>query len=300
MPISTDPNINNAYQFCQNLAKRHYENFPVASILLPKNIRYPIAAIYAFARTADDFADEGEQDAAQRSALLSGYEEELEQINAAHTQSSNQPSSNKIFVALSHCIKTHQLPLQNFRDLLSAFQQDVNTIRYQNFDEVLDYCSRSANPIGRLLLKLHGQATDKNIQLSDSICTALQLINFLQDIYQDIQENNRIYIPVDEMRQFNVTESQLKQRVSDQNMGKLFKLQLHRAQRLMQQGSALGQNIDGRFGLQLRLMIAGGLAICQRLERLEADYFERPRLRRRDWFAMFKYAIIRKNTLHIN
>lgn len=294
MPISSDPIVNNAYHFCQNLAKNHYENFPVASLLLPKNVRYPIAAIYAFARTADDFADEGEHDAAQRTVLLGNYEDELHHINIAQTN-----SKNKIFIALGHCIKTHQLPLQNFHNLLSAFQQDVNTIRYQNFNEILDYCSRSANPIGRLLLALHDQASEKNIQLSDSICTALQLINFLQDIHQDIQENNRIYIPTDEMQQFGVTETHLIERISDQNMGKLFKLQLHRAQRLMYQGSALGQNIDGRFGLQLRLMIAGGLAICQHLDQLKSDYFERPRLRRRDWFAMFKYAIMRKNTLRL-
>jgi len=287
MSQPTDPKIIAAYQFCLDMTKSHYENFPVASLLLPKKTRYPIAAIYAFARTADDFADEGDIDVSARINALTQYEDELDKID------DNRPSNNEIFIAIRHAIKIHNLPLQLFRDLLSAFKQDVSKIRYQNIAEVMDYCRRSANPVGRLLLHLHNQASDTNLTLSDSICTALQLINFLQDIHQDIEENNRIYIPVDEMQQFDTTEEHLLKKISDQKMAQLFKCQLDRAHGLMLAGAPLGQNIGGRFGLQLRLMIAGGLAICKRLERLESDFFERPRLRGRDWFDMFKYAIIR-------
>ena len=188
--------LSEAYRNCQDLAAEHYENFPVASRLLPRRLRQPITVIYAFARTADDFADEGNRSPAERLQLLDDYETRLQRLLAG------SPGSNPVFIALADVIKRYALPIGLFQDLLSAFSQDVTKQRYANYDEVLDYCRRSANPVGRLLLYLYNQAEAENLLLSDQICTALQLINFLQDLYQDYDEHNRIYLPQDEMRKY--------------------------------------------------------------------------------------------------
>jgi squalene synthase HpnC len=246
----------------------------------------PITAIYAFARTADDIADEGDQSSAQRLKQLTEYNDELKRIH------NNSPTNNRIFIALNDTIHSHQLPIQLFYDLVTAFTQDVTKTRYDCFDDVLQYCHYSANPVGRLLLHLTGQASDENLIRSDSICSALQLINFLQDISQDFHENNRIYLPLDEMAQYQVTETHIKNRISDTHMLALFKNQVARAKQMMLSGAPLGSSIPGRFGFQLRLMIAGGLRICNSLENLNQDCFARPRLTKADWLEMVKYAII--------
>lgn len=191
-----------AIQASQKLAKKHYENFPVASFFLPKSLRQPIALIYAFARQADDFADEGDLQPEDRIKLLNEFEAELNLIR------SNQKPTSNLFIALQASIQEYQLDLAPFYDLLDAFKQDVSKTRYENFGEVMHYCRRSANPIGRLLLALYGQATERNIGMADAICSALQLINFLQDIAIDAQKN-RIYLPQDELKKHHVPESQI-------------------------------------------------------------------------------------------
>ena len=182
--------LKEAYAYCQKLVRSHYENFPVASLLLPKRLRMPIAVIYAFARTADDFADEGDYDQHQRLQKLLDYNNKLDQIASGYI-----PTNDLLFLAVAHIISDNHLPISLFKDLISAFQQDVTKQRYSSYQEVLYYCQRSANPIGRLLLHLIGEATPENLVQSDAICTALQIINFLQDIGQDYNENNRIYLP---------------------------------------------------------------------------------------------------------
>ena len=178
-----------AHRYCQHLAKSHYENFPVASIILPKHIQQSVFVIYAFARTADDIADEGSATMADRMQALLEYEKQLNNIEQGADLS--QPP---LFIALSDVVYSQHLPIQLFHDLLSAFKQDISQGRYQSDDDILDYCRRSANPIGRLLLHLGGEKSMQQLQQSDALCTALQLINFYQDVKQDLYENNRLYL----------------------------------------------------------------------------------------------------------
>ncbi|MDH5785761.1 MAG: squalene synthase HpnC [Chromatiales bacterium] len=271
------PAIEAAYAHCEQLARSHYENFPVASWLLPRALRRPIAVIYAFARTADDFADEGERSEEERLALLAGYTEKL------HAMARSEAGDDPVFIALADVIEQHQLPLQLFHDLLSAFAQDVTKRRYSDFAELLDYCRRSANPVGRLLLHLSGNDSEENLQLSDSICSALQLINFYQDLAQDFDENGRIYLPQDELARFGVIPDHFARRSDAEEMVALMRFQVARAREMMEQGAPLGRRLRGRFGLEIRFIIAGGLAVIERLEQCVADPFTRPRLRKGDW-----------------
>lgn len=283
----SDSQIQKAYAQCLEIVQSHYENFPVASLLLPRNLRRPIAVIYAFARSADDFADEGQFTQQQRLEKLNHYSALLESLG-------DTQQTDPIFIALRDVINKHQLPIQLFHDLLTAFKQDVTKQRYQSFDEVLAYCQHSANPVGRLLLHLIGQATPVNLQQSDAVCSSLQLINFLQDIFQDYDENDRIYLPQDEMQQYGVGEEMIKQQQSSDAMRTLLNHQLQRAKSMMISGSPLGNHIPGRFGLQLRMMVNGGLQIIKLLENQRENVFSRPRLNRKDWIKIALFAIMKK------
>ncbi len=287
MLTQPDSQTQKAYQYCLEIVRSHYENFPVASLLLPRTLRQPIAVIYAFARSADDFADEGQLSEQQRLEKLNAYSQQLESLGKTQT-------TDPIFIALEDVINRHQLPLQLFNDLLIAFKQDVTKKRYANFAEVLNYCQYSANPVGRLLLHLIHQATPENLQQSDAICSALQLINFLQDIHQDYDENNRIYFPQDEMQQWGVNETMIKQQQSNDAMRSLVNQQLQRAKTMMLSGAPLGNRIPGRFGLQLRMMINGGLQVLKLLENQQQNVFSRPRLNTRDWFTIVFNSLIKK------
>ena len=180
----------------------HYENFPVASLLLPRRLRRPIEAIYRFARAADDIADEGEASAAIRLQGLAEYRDELDRIERG------QAPAGEDFKELAVIVAEWQLPVPLLRDLLDAFAQDVVKKRYADYPELLDYCRRSANPVGRLLLHLAGQASEENLRRSDCICSALQLVNFWQDIAIDWQKD-RVYLPQADLRQFDVAETQI-------------------------------------------------------------------------------------------
>ncbi|WP_455209260.1 squalene synthase HpnC [Kaarinaea lacus] len=288
MVTQPDLQIQKAYQDCLEIVRSHYENFPVASLLLPRTLRQPIAVIYAFARTADDFADEGKFTESQRLEKLNNYTQQLDALD--HSQ-----PTDPVFIALQDVIKQHQLPVQLFHDLLIAFKQDVTKKRYDNFADVMDYCRHSANPVGRLLLHLIKQATPENLQQSDAICSALQLINFLQDIHQDYDENNRIYFAEDEMQQCGVNETMIKQQHTTDAMRALVKQQIRRAKSMMISGAPLGRRIPGRFGLQLRMMINGGLQILKLLENQQENVFSRPRLRSIDWLKITSFAMIKKS-----
>ena len=283
--------LSEAYRYCQDLAAEHYENFPVASRLLPRRMRQPITVIYAFARTADDFADEGNRSPAERLKLLDDYETRLQRLLAG------SPGSDPVFIALADVIKRYALPIGLFQDLLSAFSQDVTKQRYENIDEVMDYCRRSANPVGRLLLYLYNQAEAENLLLSDQICTALQLINFLQDLYQDYDEHNRIYLPQDEMRKYQINEAALQNRISNTAMQNLVQLQIQRAKALLLAGAPLGNKLAGRIGLELRMIIQGGMHILQKLENNGGNVFLRPRLKKSDYLGIFWNALLKKPLL---
>jgi len=280
----TVSDIDQAYDYCLKLAHRHYENFPVASWLLPLALRRPVAAIYAFARSADDFADEGKHEAQLRLSRLEYFR------TCLTTLTSGKEINEPIFIALSDCIRRFDLPLSLFDDLLSAFIQDVSQNRYASADEVYDYCRRSANPVGRLLLHLNQSATAQNLMDSDAICTALQLINFLQDIEQDFIENNRIYIPLDAMHRHGIDVSWFTERRTDKAMRELINEQIDQARTLLLQGAPLAWRLNGRFGLEIRLIVAGGLRILDKLRQEHADIFSRPRLDRLDKLWMFRTA----------
>lgn len=281
----TSDKLQVAYAYCEQIARNHYENFPVASRVVPSRIRPAITVIYAFARSADDFADEGDFSASQRLEKLDDYFNKLQQL-----QSGEQPD-HPIFIALQDVITRHQLPLPPFERLLQAFRQDVMKNRYANFGEVMDYCRNSANPVGELLLHLNRAATPMNIGYSNAICTALQLINFLQDVHQDYSENNRIYLPQDELQRYHVNEQHLANRTTDFAMQNLMRMQIERARKLLEAGAPLGLKLPGRFGFELRLIVAGGSRILRHLHNNPDDAFARPRLGVRDGMLMFFHAL---------
>ena len=262
------------------MAVGHYENFPVASFFLPRKFRFPVSLIYRFAREADDFADEGDAPPAQRLERLEAFRQELEKIGRGAAP------GIPWFAELGAAIKAHRLPLQPFHDLLSAFSQDVTTKRYPDHETVLDYCRRSANPVGRLLLALYGAATPQNFVYSDAICSGLQLVNFLQDVAIDYRMG-RIYIPQCDLARFGVREEQIAAGDAGGNWRSLMAFERERAGALLHSGAALGRVLTGRIGLELRMIIAGGDRVLTKIARVEGDVFHyRPVLRWFDWPAL--------------
>ena len=265
----------------------HYENFPVASLLLPAQFRYPVSVIYRFARNADDFADEGEVPASQRLAWLDEYRQELRHLQAGGE--CVQP----LFAELGPVVREHRLPLQLFHDLLDAFSQDVVKTRYADFAELMDYCRRSANPVGRLLLHLFGAATEPKLQQSDAICSSLQLINFWQDVGIDWRKS-RVYLPQDELLRFGVGENQIANADTSGGWQSLMRFQVERARTLMQSGAPLGRALPGRIGLEIRTIVQGGLRILEKIDKVEGDvYHRRPVLRSHDWPLLILRALTR-------
>lgn len=264
----------------------HYENFPVASWLLPKDLQRPIELIYHFARSADDFADEGsDTDMPQATRLqhLQAYQEELNRLEQG------QSASTPFFTDLGQMIRERNLPLALFHDLLSAFIQDVTQTRYADYPELLDYCRRSANPIGRLLLHLFQRATPQNLIHSDAICTALQLANHWQDIGIDLEKHSggRIYLPQTDLQRFNISETQLRQRRWTPALAALLDFQTDRTRHLMESGRPLGRALSFRQGLEIRATLEGGLRILEKIRQVRGNVFEhRPTLKPRDWFLI--------------
>lgn len=274
-----------AYQSCLDLANTHYENFPVASRLLPAWLRPPIAAIYAFARKADDFADEGTIADAERLALLNGYNTQLEAL--ARGDSTVDP----VFIALGHTINTYNLAFGQFHKLLAAFKQDVIKTRYENMNDVLAYCDNSANPVGHLLLCLFKRDSRHNIECSNNICSALQIINFLQDIAVDYKKG-RIYLPLDEMQQHGITEADIAGQKFTKEWQAFMEQQLDRVEKMMQQGAPLARALPGRVGFEIRLTVVGGLTIIKKLRnRNKTGFTNQPRLRLSDWVKMLTKSV---------
>jgi squalene synthase HpnC len=268
----------------------HYENFPVASALLPRPLRRPVAVIYRFARTADDFADEGDRPAPERLALLEGYRDELRRLAAGRAP------TDPFFEELREVIAAHDLPIEPFYDLLDAFSQDVTKTRYATFAEVLDYCRRSADPIGRLMLRLYRRASDQHVVWSDSICTALQLVNFWQDVAIDFAKD-RVYLPQDELARFGVSERQIAQRDAGGGWAPLMQFQAARARAMLTRGAPLALALPGRIGLEIRTVVQGGLRILEKIERAGGDVFRhRPVLRAWDWPLLLGRAAAMRGT----
>ncbi len=309
--------LDEAYAACARIARDHYENFPVASRLLPRRMRPHVAAVYAFARIADDFADEGDRAPEERLALLEGWGEKLiacsagletcsaglkpcgdRTIQGSGTAAAEvsvtaglQACAAEVFLALGGTIRTCRLPVSLFDDLLSAFRQDVATTRYETWDELLDYCRRSANPVGRLVLGIAGIGGEEAARASDAVCTALQLTNFWQDFARDWRKG-RLYLPLEECRRAGAD-------TADLDAGRLtpaWRLALAeagaRTAALFDRGRAVCDLAGGRLGFELRLTWLGGRRILSRLERRGFDVFSgRPALGAADVPALLWQAV---------
>lgn len=306
MPAAQRPldaaSIDTAYAACDRLARDHYENFPVASRLLPRRMRPHVAAVYAFARVADDFADEGRRPAAERQRLLDRW---LERLRVAAGSGAQGPESaapgpeharwgleegivsaaaadDLLFFALGNTIRECRLPPGLFEDLLSAFHQDTERTRYESFDEVLDYCRRSANPVGRLVLRIAGHEDERMDAASDRVCTALQLTNFWQDLERD-WERGRLYVPLDEIRAAGARECALDEKRLTTPWRQVLGSLVVRTKELFAGGREIADLVGGRLGFELRLTWLGGWRILRRVEAQDGDVFgRRPALDRRD------------------
>lgn len=277
-PLNAAYSVSEAFAYCERMARTHYENFPVGSLLVPRRLRPHVYSIYAFARTADDFADEGYDTPlgiSERLQALGDWQQQLEDCYAGR-------AAHPVFIALAETVRELRLPVQLFRDLLSAFTQDVTKRRYANFDEVLDYCRCSANPVGRLILLLFDYRDEALHRLSDRICTALQLANFWQDVSVDLQKD-RVYLPQDEMARFGYSEAQLQARAFDEQFAALMKHQVERTRDLFMQGRPLPELVRGRLRYELRLTWHGGMRILEHIERQQYDTLSRrPKITKAD------------------
>jgi squalene synthase HpnC len=285
-----------AYEACTKLARAHYENFPVGR-LVPREMQPHVHAVYAFARYADDLADEGYAGSAKAQGArdVMTPEERLVALDDWERQLRSTPGTpglHFIFIALHETIRELDLPLSLFTDLLSAFKQDVVKRRYANFAEVLDYCRRSANPVGRLVLLLHGKRDEELHLLADHICTGLQLANFWQDVGVDL-EKDRMYLPEDDRKEFGVSEDVLFARLASENFRKLIKFQVARTQAIFDQGAPLTKKLRGWLRLEIRLTWLGGTTILRKIEALNYDTLtHRPKVGKADMAALFLKALI--------
>lgn len=267
------------------MAVDHYENFPVASFLLPSHLREAVAALYYFARSADDIADEGKLGAEERLAGLARYRQALDRIERG------EEDADPMFRRLGRAVAVHNLQIDLLRDLLDAFAQDVHKQRYADYAELLDYCRRSANPVGRLLLRLYRAESPLQLQQSDAICTSLQLINHWQDVAIDWYKP-RVYLPQEDLDRFDVRDAQIEAGRVDARWIALMRFQVERARLLMLEGAPLARSLPGRIGFELRLIVCGGLRILEKIEAVGYDVFRRrPQLGASDWPILARRAV---------
>jgi hydroxysqualene synthase len=279
-----DPeDVSGAFAFCSELANRHYENFPVASLLMPKRLRRHVAALYAFARIADDFSDEPEYEGVRRERLLE-WRQQLDEVGV-------KAPTHPVFLALGATLKELDLPKQPFDDLLSAFLQDTEKKRYATFDEVADYCRRSANPVGRIVLMIHGFRDEELFRYSDAVCTALQLANFWQDVSVDLKKD-RIYIPEEDFAAHGYSEADLRMGVYNERFKNLMKFQVARTRALFEQGRPLLSRVKFPLTTELRMTWLGGMQILKKIHRLDFDVIRtRPALKKREWIPLAARAL---------
>lgn len=280
-----DPSdVAGAFRFCAQLADRHYENFPVASVLLPSRLRRHVAVLYAFARIADDFSDEPEHEGHRRERLLD-WRAQLAEVGRL-------PARHPVFLALGETLRELDLPKEPFDDLLSAFLQDTEKARYETFDEVLDYCRRSANPVGRVVLMIHGKRDPELFRWSDAVCTGLQLANFWQDVSVDLKKD-RVYIPQEDFRAFGYSEADLRMGVYNERFRELMKFQVSRARSLFEQGKPLPARLPWPLSLEIRLTWLGGMQVLKLIHKQDFDVLRsRPALKKSDWIPLFFRALL--------
>jgi squalene synthase HpnC len=279
--------VSDAYAACLQIASTHYENFPVASRLLPASMRPHIAAIYAFARGADDIADEPGPTPDQRLSRLDEWQSHL-----------HQPPRTAVFIALADTRQRFDLPVQLFEDLLSAFRQDVTTARYETWAELLDYCRRSANPVGRLVLRIAGYRRDDADRWSDAVCTALQLTNFWQDLAID-WGRGRLYVPNELLRATGANPAELDRRTLSASWRAALQEAISVTRTLFGEGRPVCDLVEGRLRYELRATLLGGLRILEKLEREHFDVFaHRPALNAADAMVIGWRALLRWRATH--
>ncbi len=268
--------LERAYAECERLAREHYENFPVASLLIPGELRRDVAAVYAFARIADDYADEDRYAGQDRLALLEDWHQRL-------LRCAGGADDHPVFIALGHTIETRRLPLHPFEHLLTAFRLDVIRTSYESFEDLLGYCRYSANPVGQLVLLLFDHRDPRLHRMSDDICTALQLTNFWQDVAVD-EEKGRCYVPAEDLSRFAVTRKEIAARTMSPAFERLMRFEIERTREIFRRGAGLPRLLGGRLGLEIDLTVRGGMRILERIEEAGCDVFaHRPALSARDW-----------------
>ncbi|MCH8034611.1 MAG: squalene synthase HpnC [Bacteroidetes bacterium] len=285
MNESEHQNLNRAYSNSLKFAKSHYENFPVVSFLIPKNLRKHVAIIYWFARTADDYADEGNLSEGERLDKLINFEFRMKQLLNGKAESNYE-------IALVNTINEKNLTAENFYKLINAFKQDVIKNRYENFEEVIDYCKYSANPIGRLTLELFDIRSEEAIKYSDKICTALQLTNFLQDVSIDYKKG-RIYLPKDEMEMLQITEKMFEDKENNHKLKQLVKHNVDRIQILFDEGKKLFPLLNGRLKVEIIWTVAGGEDILDQIRKKDYNVLNnRPELSKTRMISLFFKSLI--------
>lgn len=273
-----------AYRYCRSLARGHYENFIVGTILVPRRLMQHLYNIYAFCRFSDDLADEP-GDPSLSIQLLDGWKE---QLRLCYEGKPTHP----ILVALQSTVQQFEIPRKPFEDLISAFEQDCKVDRYETYSDVLDYCTRSANPVGRVFLWLFGYKDAERQELSDRICTGLQLANFWQDVASDYKRG-RIYLPQEDMVRFGCNESDIAEHRTTQNFIELMKFEVDRAEELFQSAAELPKMLNRRLAVDVELFRVAGLAVLSAVRKIDYNVLNhRPVISKAAKFEMFFKCIL--------
>jgi len=271
--------LEEAWRYCRGLARGHYENFIVGSILVPRGYMQHLYNIYAFCRHSDDLADEV-GDSAESLKLLAAWREELGLCYGGRPE-------HPALIALQDTISVFDIPSKPFEDLISAFEQDCSVARYESYADVLDYCRRSANPVGRLFLWIFGYRDEERVALSDSICTALQLANFWQDVSEDYARG-RIYIPMEDLRTYGCSEADIELRKMSDGFRELMRFEVDRAQELFERGSALPPTLGRRLAVDIELFRRGGMTVLDHIRRKGYDVLNhRPEVSKLEQIRLF-------------
>ena len=268
------PTVRDARAYCRYLARGHYENFTVASLLMPKSLRQHFYNVYSYCRWADDLSDET-GDPAQSLQLLDWWQSQLESCYRAQRQ-------HPVFVALAETIEAFSIPVDPFARLLTAFRQDQQPTRYATFADLLGYCQNSADPVGELVLYLGECHTAENVELSNSICTGLQLANFWQDVARDY-DAGRVYLPCETLERFGYNDAMLDKRTYNNGFSDLMAFEVQRADDMLLAGRPLVHRVPKRLRMAVAIYLGGGRAILERIRRLQYNVWrQRPRLTRFD------------------
>lgn len=287
-----------ANAYCRKIALGHYENFPVVSWFLPLALRQHFFNVYAFCRWADDLGDEV-PDSESSLALLTWWRSQLvacyQRLADTHAdRQTDMPRLHPVFVALTPTIAEFDLPQALFDDLIQAFEQDQTVTEYQSFEQLLQYCQKSANPVGRLVLHLCRAVSPANLKWSDSICTGLQLANFWQDVARDFAIG-RVYLPQEDCQQYGYTKAQLEQNEFNESFQELMKFEVQRARQYLLDGLPLISQLPGRLQIDIDLFVRGGLKILSRIERLQFNVWrKRPIVSRFDFMLLLLQSFVRR------